>query len=139
MDLRSQQQAEEDSSYRKLKAAVGLALIVIGLVGVVWIAERIFALGDGPRDIPLVANFVAFDAAARTIVTPGGSYQFPEGVYFAAGLFLYILALTVVATLIKALISAGANLMGHDVAIVLNSFRDELRRFKEYLEKQRAK
>lgn len=136
MDLRSQQQAEEESGYRKLKAAVGLALIVIGLVGVLWIAERIFALGDGPRDIPLIAKFVAFDTVARTIVTPSGSYEFPEGVYFAAGLFLYLLALAVVATLIKSLISAGANLMGHDVAIVLNSFRDELRRFKEYLEKR---
>ena len=136
MDLRSQQQAEEESNYRKLKVAVGLALIVMGLVGVLWIGERIIALADGPRDIPLIAKFVAFDTAARTIATPNGNYEFPEGVYFAAGLFLYILALAVVAALIKALIAAGANLMGHDVAIVLNSFRDDLRRFKESLEKR---
>ena len=134
MDLRNQQQSEEDAGYRKMKAGVALLLITMGVVGVLWIVGQIIALASGPQDIPLIAKFLAFDPVARTLVTPAGNYQLPEGLHFAAGFFLYILVLSVAATLAKALITTGASLMGQDVASALNHLRDEVRRLKEYLE-----
>ena len=134
MDVRNQQQAEEDAGYRKMRAGVALVLITMGIVGVLWIVEQIIVLASGPQDIPLIAKFLAFDTVARTLVTPAGNYQLPEGLYFAAGFFLYILVLSVAATLAKALIITGANLMGQDVASALNHLRDEVRRLKEHLE-----
>ena len=134
MDLRNQQQSEEDSGYRKMRAGVALVLITMGIVGVLWIVEQIIVLTSGPQDIPLIAKFLAFDPAARTVVTPDGNHQLPESVYLAAGFFLYILVLGVAASLAKALIATGASLLGQDVAAALNHLRDEVKRLKEYLE-----
>ena len=134
MDLRDQQRAEEDAGYRKTRAGVALVLITMGIVGVLWIVEQILVLVSGPQDVPLIAKFLAFDPVARTLVTPAGNYQLPEGLYFAAGFFLHILVLSVAAALAKALIASGASLMGQDVASALNHLRDEMRRLKEHLE-----
>jgi len=135
MDPRDQQKTEEEASSRKLRSTVGLILIVLGIAGVLWIAERIIVLGGGPQNIPLIAKFLAFDAAARTIVTPRGNFELPEGLYFGVGSFLFILALVVAAVLAKALISTGAHLMGHEVASsVANRLRDEMDRLKAYLD-----
>jgi hypothetical protein len=125
---------EEESTHRKVNTGTGLALVAVGVVGVLWIAERLFSLGDGPQAIPLVGQFLAFDAAARTIVTPSGKYEVPEGAYFAAGIFLYILMLAVGVSLIRALLTAGVTLLGHDVASALNRLSGEFARFKTYLE-----
>jgi len=97
---------EEESTHRKINTGTGLALVGVGVVGVLWIAERLFSLGDGPQAIPLVGKFLAFDAAARTIVTPSGKYEVPEGAYFAAGIFLYILMLGVGVSLISWIFAA---------------------------------
>jgi hypothetical protein len=125
---------EEESTHRKVNTGTGLALVAIGVIGVLWLAERLFSLGDGPQAIPLVGKFLAFDAAARTIVTPSGKYEVPESAYFAAGIFLYILMLAVGVSLIRALLTAGVTLLGHDVASALNRMSREFARFKAYLE-----
>ena len=125
---------EDESTHRKVKTGTGLALVAIGVVGVLWIVERLFSLGDGPQAIPLVGKFLAFDAAARTIATPSGRYEVPEGAYFAAGIFLYILMLGIAVSLTKALLTAGVTLLGQDVASALNRMGAELARFKTYLE-----
>jgi hypothetical protein len=125
---------EEESRQRKIKTGTGLGLVGLGVLGVVWIAWLLFSLGDGPHAIPLVGKFLAFDAAARTIVTPSGNYEVPEGAYFAAGIFLYIMVLAVAVSLIKALLTAGVTLLGHDVASAVNRLGEEFARFKAYLE-----
>jgi hypothetical protein len=134
MDTLSPQQAEEEISSRKLRARVGLVLIGLGVVGVLWIAERIIALAGGAHSVPLISKFLAYDESGRSIVTPGGSIVLPEGLYFAIGFFLYILALWVAAGLAKALLTTGAHLMGHEFTSVVHRLREEMGRLKEYLE-----
>lgn len=134
MDLRTQQQAEEEANHRKVRSGVGLTLIALGVAGVIWIVERLLALGSGPQDIPLIARFVSFDSAARTIVTSSGSYELPEGVYFASGVLVYLMALGIIAALSKALITSGAGLVGNEVAAALNRLREETARLKDRIE-----
>ncbi|MGH9203910.1 MAG: hypothetical protein ACRD2A_22005, partial [Vicinamibacterales bacterium] len=62
---------------------VGLIFVAPGVVGVLWIAERIIALAAGPQSVPLIAKFLAFDTTGRTIVTSSGNVELPEGLYFA--------------------------------------------------------
>jgi hypothetical protein len=132
----NQSQDEEESGYRKVKFGAGVTLLALGIVGVVWIVERLVAIGTGPQDIPLIAKFVSFDAAARTIVTPEGRYELPEGAYFAAGTVVYLIALGLVATLAKALIGAGAALIGEATATATNRLRTEMERMRQHLEKK---
>jgi hypothetical protein len=134
MDVRTQQQLDDDSRHRKLKSGVGLALIALGVIAIIFLAERIFTLANGPRDIPLIAQFVSFDAAARTITTPEGKYEMAVGVYFAAGLFLYIVALSLVAGLAKVLVSSGASLLSEYSATLVERIRADLGRAKRDIE-----
>jgi hypothetical protein len=135
MDLRNNLQGEEeDRTFRRIKGGIGLLLVAMGVAGVLWIFERIIALGDGPQNTPLIAKFLSFDAVARTLVTPSGNYELPEGLYFAAGLFLYIVVLGVVAGLAKALITAGGNLLEQAGVSVANRLGEEFGRLREYLE-----
>lgn len=136
MSSLNQLQTEEESGYRKLRAAAGVTLIALGIVGAVWIVERLVVLGTGPQDIPLIAKFVSFDAAARTIVTPEGKYELPEGLYFAVGTVVYLIALSLVATLVKILITGGASLLGQEVTTATNRLRQEMERMRQSLEKK---
>jgi fatty acid desaturase len=134
MDSRSPQQAEEELSSRRLRSRVGLILIGLGVAGILLIAERIIALAADAQGIPLIARFLAYDESGRSIVASGGSVVLPEGLYLAVGLFLYILALWVFAGLARALLTAGAHLMGQEFTSVAHRLREEMARLKEYLE-----
>jgi hypothetical protein len=126
----------EDSGYLRVKRALGLLLLAMGIIGVVWIAHSILTLGTASQSIPLIARFAAFDKTARSIDTPEGRIELPEGVYFAAGFFLYVLALGIGASLTKMLITVGANLLSQEMTPLMSWFRDEMRRFKEQWEKR---
>lgn len=139
MDTLSPQQVEEELNSKRLRARVGLVLIALGVVGVLWIAERIIALAAGAQSVPLVAKFLAYDESGRSIVTSGGSVVLPEGLYLAIGFFLYILALWVAAGLAKILLTTGAHLMGHELTWVANRLREEMGRLKEYLESRNSR
>ena len=136
MSSPNQLQSEEESGYRKLRAASGVTLLALGIVGAVWIVERLLGLGTGPQDIPLLAKFVSFDATARTIVTPEGKYELPEGLYFAVGTLAYLITLGIVATLVKVLIASGAGLLGQEVTSATNRLRQEMERMRQHLEKK---
>lgn len=115
---------------------MGLLLLLMGIIGVVWIAYSIMTLGTAPQSIPIIGKFASFDNAARSLDTPEGRIEMPEGLYYAVGIFLYILALAIGASLVKALIATGANLLNQEMKPVMNWFRDEMRRLKEHLEKR---
>ena len=134
MDSRDLEQTEEGLNSRKLRSYTGTILVTMGIAGVLWIVERIIALGSGPQDIPLIAKFLAFDTAGRTIGTPSGNFVLPEGLYFAVGFFLYLMVLGVIATLTKALIAAGVNLLGPDVSAATNRLQGEIGRLRTFLE-----
>lgn len=119
---------------QRFKTGTGVVLLALGVSGAIWIAHGIITLGTAPQDIPLISMFLAFDTEARTIVTASGNIELPKGLYFAVAFFLYILALAIVGGVTKVLITSGANLFQQELTPLLNRFRDEIRRFKEYLE-----
>jgi hypothetical protein len=129
---------QEESGHKRLTAAIGLVLLGMGIIGVVWIAHALITLSTAPRAIPLMEKFLAFDNAARSIGTPDGPVQLPEGLYFAVGVFLYILVLGIAAMLAKALIVSGTKLVQLDVTPLLNRLRDEIRGMKEHWEKRNS-
>jgi hypothetical protein len=126
----------EESGQQRLKGAVGLLLLLMGIIGVVWIAYSIMTLSTAPQSIPIIGKFASFDKAARSLDTPEGRIEMPEGLYYAVGIFLYVLVLAIGASLVKALITTGANLLNQEMKPVMNWFRDEMRRLREHLEKR---
>jgi hypothetical protein len=134
MDTGQQPQADADPQNRRIATAVGLALVAMGVAGVLWIGQQLFALADGPQNVPLVGKFLSFDSAARTLIISSEKIELPEGLYFAVGLFIFLLALIVAASLAKALISIGASLLGNDVAKVMDRLRNEIGSMKRTLE-----
>ena len=131
------QQTEEESGYRKVRFAIGVTLLALGIAGAVWIVERLVAIGTGPQDIPLIARFVSFDAAARTIVTPDGRFELSAGAYFTLGTLVYLMTLGLVVALVKAFIGAGAKLIEEGVASATNRLRLEMERMRKHLENER--
>ncbi len=119
---------------QQLKTIAGIVLLTLGVSGAIWIAHGIITLGTAPEDVPLINMFLTFDTEARTIVTASGNIELPTGLYFAVAFFLYILVLAIAAGVTKVLITSGAHLLQHELTPVLNRFRDEIRRFKEYWE-----
>lgn len=134
MDPHNLPQTDADPSSLRIATGVGLLLVATGIAGVLWIGQQIIALGNDPQSIPLIAKFLAFDSTARTIVISNDKIVLPEGLYFAVGLFLFILVVFVAATLAKSLVSIGASLLGHNVASVLNRLREEIGSMKRHLE-----
>jgi hypothetical protein len=108
----------------------------MGMIGAVWIAHSVMTLITAPQTIPIISKFGAFDKVARSIVASEGTVELPEGLYYAVGFFLYVLALAIAASLAKVLITVGANLVGQESTPILNWLRDEMRRFKEHWEKR---
>jgi hypothetical protein len=82
-------------------------------------------------------EFLPFDNAARSIGTPEGPVELPEGLFFVAGVFLYILLLSIAAMRTKVLVVSGTRLLQSDATPLLNRLRDEIRRMKEHAEKRR--
>ena len=127
MDLLNQQLTEDETNYRKTRNGVALFLVAAGAIGVLFMGERIVAIGNGPQNIPLIAKFLAFDATARKIIVPDGEIEVPEGAYFAVGTFLYLLALFIAGSLTKVLIVTGAGLLRVDVNRSADAARAKVR------------
>jgi len=137
MDVLTRGQGQEESGQRRSIAAIGLVLLGLGIIGVIWIGHAIITLSTAPHAIPFMEKFLAFDNVARSIETPEGPVELPEGLYFVAGVFLYILLLTVAAMLTKVLVVSGTKLLHYDVTPLLNRLRVEIRRMKEHAEQRR--
>lgn len=112
-----------------------MTLIALGIFGALWIVERIFTLGDGPQNIGFIASFAGLDSAdGGSIRTPQGDIELPRGAYLLAGTFFYLVALAIVAGICKALIGAGARLLSHDVATLLQRMREEVAGLRAHME-----
>jgi hypothetical protein len=128
---RGNQVAPEGAPHsRMFPMALGVVLLALGIAAVVWIAGVLFSLAGGPRNMPFVAAFLSFDRAGRSLVTPGGPIELPEGAFFAVGIILQVAVIWVVGGLARVLISSGAHLIEPEGGSVARRLVNELKRIR---------
>lgn len=127
MDSFKIMQEPETPQPQKLKLVVAILLLILGIIGVVWIANQVIILVTTPLDIPLIKQFMAFESQARMMVTiPNGTIELPASFTFGLGVITYIFALGVAVSITKLLITSCVNLLESQVKDLLNWIRKEI-------------
>ncbi len=105
---------------------MGIVLLLLGITGVLLLANQILLFISAPQDVALVNKFMQFASQTNTVALADGRIEVPEILSFALGGILYIGVLSVGASITHSLISSGTNLLGNQIQTLLDGIRNEL-------------
>jgi hypothetical protein len=120
-----------DSNCRWLQVAFGVLLLTMGIASVMWILYSLTNLTTSPHNVPVIAEFTSLDKHASIKLLSDTAIQLPDGIFYTAGFLLYLLALGIVGSLAKVLLSTGTRLLEPDIRPLLARLR-EVKMFKEF-------
>jgi hypothetical protein len=103
----------------------------MGIASVMWILYSLTNLTTSPHNVPVIAEFTSLDKHASIKLLSDTAIQLPDGIFYTAGFLLYLLALGIVGSLAKVLLSTGTRLLEPDIRPLLARLR-EVKMFKEF-------
>jgi len=110
--MRESGSQEEISDTRKY---LGIAFVLIALLGVYWVAEAIIQLWSSPKSVPLVSMFIDLleENQKPLILNPAqeSGLNLPAPWPVVVGVFLSIVLISSVILLIKSLLESGLLLL----------------------------
>ena len=119
---------ERDDSFKRVRNALGVTLILLGVAGVIWIAINIVQLVQEPSSVVLAQAFTSMIESDRTILISGQPLVLPRSLLFGTGIVLFLMAMGVAAALARSLIVGGVNLLEHDIRRLLRDIKADTRR-----------
>ena len=123
-----------ESEQFNVKTGSGLLLILIGIMGIFWLAYCILCLfkltGDNTAGVPILGALLSYYETDNILKVPGGIIELPKAFYYIAGILLYIFILCIIERITRALLKTGANLLENELDAIADKFKKELANLK---------
>lgn len=129
----------EKSSPISFKKGLGVFLLGLGVLCAFWLAYCILNLfqlaSSTPENVPIIGALLFYSDGVYQL--PDGSIQLPKVFYLIVGFFLYLFALGIIQGLTSSFLSAGSNLLGHELNAISSKLRIEIQKLKDIIKKLR--
>lgn len=110
--------ASEQDQQSEFRRKLGMALLLLGVFGLLWISVLIYQLWYTPKSVPFVSMVIEFLEQDQKPVMKdenGREINIPESWPVVVGIFLSIVLISSMSFMVHALISAAISLLFPDL------------------------